>query len=114
MIFKGIYHLQEDAIYLYESGKNYEVGEIEKIERLSEEKQALADDIKDIYSEAKSVGFDPKIMRIIIKERKMDESDLAEQEALLDLYKHALANTPIEQHIKGKTQGAESTPKHIN
>ncbi|MEZ5758794.1 MAG: DUF2312 domain-containing protein [Emcibacteraceae bacterium] len=63
---------------------------IERIERLEEEKKALADDIKDIYAEAKSTGFDVKIMRQIIRLRKMDEGDRQEQEALLDLYTHAL------------------------
>lgn len=81
---------------------------IERIERLTEEKKALADDIKDIYAEAKSVGFDPKIMRLLIRERKMDENDLMEQEALLDIYRSALASTPIEQHIKANNTGAES------
>lgn len=63
---------------------------IERVERLEEEKKALADDIKDIYGEAKSVGFDTKIMRQIVRLRKMDESDRQEQDALLDLYTHAL------------------------
>ncbi|MBT5186675.1 MAG: DUF2312 domain-containing protein [Kordiimonadaceae bacterium] len=63
---------------------------IERIERLEEEKKALADDIKDIYAEAKSTGFDAKIIRQIVRLRKMDENDRQEQEALLDLYTHAL------------------------
>ena len=67
---------------------------IERVERLEEEKKALADDIKDIYAEAKSVGFDTKTMRQIVRLRKMDESDRQEQEALLDLYIHALGMIP--------------------
>jgi len=63
---------------------------IERIERLEEEKKALADDIKDIYAEAKSTGFDAKIIHQIVRLRKMDENDRQEQEALLDLYTHAL------------------------
>ncbi|MBT5073618.1 MAG: DUF2312 domain-containing protein [Kordiimonadaceae bacterium] len=63
---------------------------IERIERLEEEKKALADDIKDIYAEAKSTGFDVKIIRQIVRLRKMDENDRQEQEALLDTYTHAL------------------------
>lgn len=63
---------------------------IERIERLEEEKKALADDIKDIYAEAKSTGFDAKIMRQVIRLRKMDENDRQEQEALLDVYTHAI------------------------
>lgn len=67
---------------------------IERIERLEEEKKALAEDIKEVYAEAKGVGFDIKIMRQIIKIRKMDQDDLDEQEALLDVYKRALGMLP--------------------
>lgn len=63
---------------------------IERIERLEEEKKGLQDDIKDIYAEAKGVGFDTKIMRQVIRLRKMEKDDRQEQEALLDLYKAAL------------------------
>ena len=63
---------------------------IERIERLEEEKKAMADDIKDIYGEAKSTGFDPRIMRQIVRLRKMNEADRQEQEMLLDTYTHAL------------------------
>ena len=63
---------------------------IERIERLEEEKAALASDVREIYSEAKSVGFDPKVMRQIVKLRKMDTADQQEMEALIDTYKHAL------------------------
>jgi len=63
---------------------------IERIERLEEEKAALASDIKDVFAEAKGNGFDVKTMRQILKIRKMDASDRDEQEALLDLYMHAL------------------------
>ncbi len=63
---------------------------IERIERLEEEKAALANDVREVYSEAKSAGFDTKIMRQVIKLRKMDQNDRQEQEALLDLYKQAV------------------------
>jgi uncharacterized protein (UPF0335 family) len=63
---------------------------IERIERLEEEKKALADDIRDVYAEAKADGFDAKTMRQIVKLRKMDKDDLDEQEALLETYMHAL------------------------
>ncbi|MAU40631.1 MAG: hypothetical protein CMF31_03320 [Kordiimonas sp.] len=63
---------------------------IERVERLEEDKKAIADDIKDVYAEAKSTGFDPKIMRQIVRLRKMESQDRQEQEALLDLYTHAL------------------------
>jgi uncharacterized protein (UPF0335 family) len=63
---------------------------IERIERLEEEKKALSVDIRDIYAEAKSAGFDVKIMRAVIKLRKMNAADRDEQEFLLDTYKKAL------------------------
>ncbi len=63
---------------------------IERIERLEEEKAGIADDIKDVYAEAKSAGFEAKIMRQIVKLRKMDSQKRNEQEELLELYKAAI------------------------
>jgi len=63
---------------------------VERIERLEEEKKNLADDIKDVYFEAKSSGFDAKILHKIIAMRKLEDSDWQEHEALIDLYAHAL------------------------
>ncbi len=63
---------------------------IERIERLEEEKKAIADDIKEVYAEAKGSGFDAKVMRQIVRIRKQDHNERAEQEAILDLYLHAL------------------------
>ena len=63
---------------------------IERIERLEEEKSGIASDISDVYSEAKGNGFDVKIIRQIVRLRKLDKSELEEQETLLDLYKHAI------------------------
>lgn len=63
---------------------------IERIERLEEEKNDINRDIRDIFAEAKSVGFDVKIMRAVLKLRKMDAADRDEQEILLDTYKKAL------------------------
>ncbi|RED54028.1 DUF2312 domain-containing protein [Aestuariispira insulae] len=63
---------------------------IERIERLEEEKAALAEDVKEVYAEAKGDGFDVKTIRQIIKIRKMDQNDRAEQEALLETYMSAL------------------------
>ncbi len=63
---------------------------IERIERLEEEKAALSEDIKEVYSEAKGTGFDVKIMRQIIRLRKMEENDRSEMEEVLDVYKRAL------------------------
>lgn len=63
---------------------------IERIERLEEEKKSMSDDIKDVYSEAKSRGYDAKVMRQIVRLRKMEAQDRQETEAILDLYKSAL------------------------
>ncbi|HEY8612087.1 MAG TPA: DUF2312 domain-containing protein [Roseomonas sp.] len=63
---------------------------IERVERLEEERKALADDIKDIFAEAKSAGFDVKVIRSIIRIRKQEPAEVEEQETLLDLYRRAL------------------------
>lgn len=63
---------------------------IERIERLEEEKQGLAGDVRDVFAEAKSNGFDTKTMRQVLKLRKMKANDRAEAEYMLDLYKRAL------------------------
>jgi len=63
---------------------------IERIERLEEEKAALAGDIREVYAEAKGTGFDTKIMRQVVRLRKMEPHDRSEQEQLLDLYKRAI------------------------
>lgn len=63
---------------------------VERIERLEEERKALASDIKDIYSEAKAAGFEPAIVRQLIRLRKKEPSEIEEQEALLDIYRRAL------------------------
>jgi uncharacterized protein (UPF0335 family) len=63
---------------------------IERIERLEEEKAALAADIREVYSEAKGTGFDVKIMRQVVRLRKLDTADRQEQDALLDMYRDAL------------------------
>lgn len=63
---------------------------IERIERLEEEKAALAGDIREVYSEAKSTGFEAKIMRQLVRLRKLEPQDREEQEQLLDLYKRAV------------------------
>ncbi|MCW0235395.1 MAG: DUF2312 domain-containing protein [Ferrovibrio sp.] len=66
---------------------------VARIERLEEEKKALADDIKEVYAEAKAHGFDVKILRQVIRLRKMDKADLDEQETLLQVYMDALGMT---------------------
>ncbi len=67
---------------------------IERIERLEEEKATIAVDIREVYAEAKATGFDPKIMRQIVRLRKMESDDRQEQEALLEIYKSALGMAP--------------------
>jgi len=63
---------------------------IERIERLEEEKKAMADDIRDVYSEAKSSGYDTKTMRAIVRLRKMESHTRQEMDALLETYRAAL------------------------
>lgn len=63
---------------------------IERIERLEEEKKGISDDIKDVYAEAKSTGFDVKTMREVVKLRKMEKHHRDEAETLLEVYKQAL------------------------
>jgi uncharacterized protein (UPF0335 family) len=70
---------------------------VERIERLEEEKKTLANDIKEVYAEAKGTGFDTKIMRQVIRLRRLDKDDLDEQDALIDVYKRALGMLPSEE-----------------
>ena len=68
---------------------------VQRIERLEEEKAALAEDIKQVYAEAKAHGFDTKILRQVIRLRQMDKADRTEQEALVDLYLDVLEVQPV-------------------
>jgi uncharacterized protein (UPF0335 family) len=63
---------------------------IERIERLEEEKKGLTDDIGDVYSEAKANGYDPKIMRMVVRLRKMEAHTRQEQDAILETYRAAI------------------------
>ena len=63
---------------------------VERVEKLEEERRAIGGDIRDVYSEAKGVGYDVKTMRKIVSLRRLDAADREEQETLLDTYKHAL------------------------
>ncbi len=67
---------------------------VERIERLEEEKQAIADDIKQIYAESKGNGFATRIIRKVIKLRKMEQAEREEEAALLDIYMAALGMLP--------------------
>ena len=75
---------------------------IERIERLEEEKKALSDDVRDVFAEAKGTGFDTKIMRQVIRLRKKDKAERQEEEAILDLYLHALGMA-----LDGGTESSE-------
>jgi len=67
---------------------------VERIERLEEEKKSIAEDIRDVYGEAKGNGYDVKVLREVIKLRKQESHERQEHEAVLDLYKHALGMIP--------------------
>jgi uncharacterized protein (UPF0335 family) len=67
---------------------------IERIERLEEEKKGISDDIRDVFAEAKGNGFDAKVMRQVIRLRKKATNERQEEEAILDLYMHALGMVP--------------------
>jgi uncharacterized protein (UPF0335 family) len=67
---------------------------VERIERLEEEKKAIGEDIKEVYSEAKGTGFDTKILKKIVALRKKDPEEIDEEQALLDVYKRALGMAP--------------------
>lgn len=74
---------------------------VERIERLEEEKAGLAGDIREVYAEAKGHGFDTKTLRQVIRMRKLDLAERQEQEAMLDLYLHALGMAPDTQPDQG-------------
>lgn len=63
---------------------------ISKIERLEQEKSDISDDIKDVFAEAKAMGFDTKIMKKVLKLMKMDKNKLAEEDELIELYRRAV------------------------
>jgi len=76
---------------------------VERIERLDEERKGLAADIKDIFQEAKSAGFDVKVIRALLAERKKDAAEVEEHRTLLELYRDALgdfAGTPLAQAME--------------
>lgn len=78
---------------------------VSRIERLEAERKALADDVKEIYQEAKSGGFEVKVVRRLIRERRQDEAEREEIEALLEVYRHALgqiADMPLGQAALAK------------
>lgn len=90
---------------------------VERIERLEEEKKGIADDVKDVYQEAKSNGYDTKTMKKIVALRRMDASARQEADALLETYRDALGIsngfTPLEQAINDlKSTGVTISVSH--
>lgn len=63
---------------------------VERIERLDEERKTLGNDVKDIFAEARGAGFDVKVLRMLIRVRKQDPTEVEEQESLLAVYRHAV------------------------
>jgi uncharacterized protein (UPF0335 family) len=87
---------------------------VERIERLEEEKTALTADVREVYAELKSEGFDAKIVRKVIRLRKMDRAEFQEQEALIDIYMSALgmlADTPLGQSAVRRATSIEARPQ---
>lgn len=82
---------------------------VERVERLEEEKKAIADDIRDVYAEAKSNGFDVKALRAIIRLRKQDTSERLEHEAIIDTYMHALGMLSDLPLVKAAIERATAT-----
>lgn len=83
---------------------------IERVERLEEEKKGIAQDIREVYAEAKACGFEPKIMRQVVKLRKMDREDRQEQEALLDLYMSAVGSQ-MRLPLEVSSEASETAPE---
>ena len=86
---------------------------LERIERLVEERKALADDIKEIFGEAKAAGFDPKVMRQMIKERAQSPEERREWSALCDVYRAALGmldGTPLGDHARKRFEDRQAPP----
>jgi uncharacterized protein (UPF0335 family) len=87
-------NLPEDIQEITETTQTVAAGQlrafIERIERLTEEKKTIADDIKEVYTEMKGTGFDTKAVRVLVRLRGMDQAEREEAEAILDLYKAAL------------------------
>ena len=85
---------------------------VERVERLEEEKKTIADDVKDVYGEAKSRGYDVKVLRKIVALRKLDPNERDEQEAILDLYKSALGMGVQERLPFGNESPRTQAPAH--
>ena len=82
--------VQDDQTAVHRFAKDQLKALVERVERLEEEKKAIADDIRDVYGEAKANGFDTKALRTVVRLRKQDINERKEQEAILETYLHAL------------------------
>ena len=80
----------QDEAAAHRFAKDHLKAFVERVERLEEEKKAIADDIRDVYAEAKGNGYDVKAMRAVVRLRKQDKDERAEYEAVLETYMHAL------------------------
>jgi uncharacterized protein (UPF0335 family) len=78
---------------------------VERLERLDEERQALVEDMKEVRSEAKGVGFDTKILGMVIRRRKMDTADRQETDAILELYEEAVRQAEKQQTTQSEEDG---------
>lgn len=78
---------------------------VERVERLTEEIDGLSDDRKEVFAEAKGVGFDTKIMRELIRRRKADPSDIAEHDSILETYEDAVRQAEKEQTARSAAEG---------
>ncbi len=81
---------QQDEATVHRFAKDQLKAFVERVERLEEEKKTIADDIRDVYAEAKGNGFDIKTLRVVVRLRKQDVNERKEQEAILETYLHAL------------------------
>ena len=86
----GIGHNSENAEPATKCAADQLRSIIERVEHLEEEKKTISDDISDVYAEAKGNGYDVKVLRTIVRMRKQDAHERAEQEAILEAYQHAL------------------------
>lgn len=77
---------------------------IERVERVDEDIKNLADDRKQIFAEAKGTGFDVRIMKKVIARRKRSRDDVQEEDAIMQVYLHALGETPMEAHIRAQEE----------
>ena len=82
--------VQDDQQTAHRFAKDQLKAFVERVEKLEEEKKAIADDIRDVYAEAKGNGYDTKALRSVVRLRKQDVNERKEQEAILETYMHAL------------------------